>query len=396
MEEYISRLLTSVFSESFAQKALIPASILIIAILAAAVYIICCRILKPITHRITRRTATDWDDDLLNDNVLKAGCQLAPALLVSVLLPASFSSYPQLHSWLIKGTNLYILFAVIHLINTFIQSLFDALDKRNPDKIHTLRGVMQMLKLFFIIIGIICAISILIGKSPLTIIAALGASAAILMLVFQDTILGVVAGIQLSANNMLKKGDWIIVPGTDANGEVLDISLTTIKVRNWDNTVVTVPPYSLIKNSFQNYQPMQESGGRRVRRSIYIDFNSIRFLSGDEISGLINNGLINQTDSKSATDTVNLQLFSTHIESYLSQHNEVNKSMLIMVRQLQPTPQGLPVELYFFTNDTSWKNYEQIQSSVFNYIFATIHHFHLSIYQAPAGSDIKQLEPRSV
>lgn len=396
MEEIVGRILYSIFPQSFAHKALTPATLIAIAILACLVYIACRRIVMPLILKITRHTSTDWDDDLLNDRVLKAISQLAPALLVAAMLPASFSAEGHLHNWLTKATDIYILYAIIHLINTFLQSLFDALDKRNPGKVHTLRGVLQMLKLFCIIIGVISAISILIGRSPVTIIATFGASAAILMLVFQDTILGVVAGIQLTVNEMLKKGDWIVVPGTDANGEVIEISLTTVKVRNWDNTVTTVPPYSLIKNSFQNYQPMQASGGRRVSRSINIDINTIRFLTPHEIEKLRADGLITEHCTHNPIKTVNLELFSRYIEQYLTQNPNVNQSMLIMVRQLQPTPQGLPLELYFFTDDTRWINYEHIQASVFDYVYATIHQFHLSIYQAPAGTDIKQLKPQAV
>ncbi|MDE6085041.1 MAG: mechanosensitive ion channel family protein, partial [Muribaculaceae bacterium] len=317
-----------------------------------------------------------------------------PALLVSALLPDAFDPGTKIQTWLEKATDFYILWALIHLANTFLQSVFDALDKRGKYKIHTMKGVLQMLKLFFIIIGVIIGISILFGKSPIAIITALGASAAVLMLIFQDSILGLVAGVQLTVNDMLKKGDWINVPKSNANGIVEDITLTTVKVRNWDNSVTTVPPYSLVKDSFMNYNPMITSGARRVSRFVYIDVNSIRFLDESEIEGLLKKNLIYKDNVSQLTREVNLSAFSRHIEEYLMQSPHVHTKSIVMVRQLQPTPEGIPLELYFFTNETEWKKYEHIQSDIFNYVYACAREFHLSIFQAPSGKDLKQITGR--
>lgn len=396
MDKLLRRLLDSCMPESIADRMMTPCALLTIAVLAYLSYLILRRIVMPVVMQITKHTNTDWDDDLLNDRVLKAMSQLAPALLVAALLPDAFTNGSTLQEWITKGTELYILYAVVHLINTFLQAIFDALDKRNAGKIHTLRGVLQMIKLFFIIIGSIVAISILIGKSPIAIIAALGASAAVLMLIFQDTILGLVAGVQLTVNEMLKKGDWIVVPKANANGEVIEISLTTVKIRNWDNSVTTVPPYTLIKESFQNFKPMQDGGGRRVSRSIYVDMNTVRFLSQDEMQTLRDKGFLNGIDTDTTLPCVNLELLSKHLEHYLAQNPNVRTDMIYMVRQLQPTPQGLPLELYFFANDTQWKPFEHIQAGIFDYVYATIREFHLAIYQAPAGNDLKQIGAASV
>ncbi len=397
MEKIISDILNSLFAPEVVNKLLFPTTLLAIFVLALIAYVVCRRLIMPLILNLTKRTHTDWDDDLLTQKVLSAGSQLAPALLFSAILPKTFTDGSSLQTWITKATELYILIAIINLLNQVLQAFFDALDKRNSGKVHTLRGVLQMLKLFFIIIGVIIGISILIGKSPLAIIAALGASAAVLMLIFQDTILGLVAGVQLTVNEMLKKGDWIVVPKANANGEVIEISLTTVKVRNWDNSVTTVPPYTLIKESFQNFSPMQDSGGRRISRSIYIDFNSIRFLSDQEITELrdkqyLTGIVFNENDVK----TANIELLSRHLEYYLSHNSDVNKEMMVMVRQLQPTPQGLPLELYFFSSDTQWKNYEHIQSRIFDYVYAVVKDFHLSIYQAPSGNDFKHLTPADV
>lgn len=397
MEKIVSDLLDSLFAPETVAKLLFPTTLIAIALLALIAYAVCRRLLMPLVLTLTKRTHTNWDDDILTPKVLSATSQLAPALLFSAILPKTFTDGSSLQIWITKVTELYILVAIINLLNKVLQAFFDALDKRNSGKVHTLRGVLQMIKLFFIIVGVIIGISILIGKSPLAIIAALGASAAVLMLIFQDTILGLVAGVQLTVNEMLKKGDWIIVPKANANGEVIEISLTTVKVQNWDNSVTTVPPYTLIKESFQNFSPMQDSGGRRICRSIFIDFNSIRFLSKEEIATLREDGYLNGSDNTVNDEkTSNVELFSSHIEHYLSQNPNVNTSMMVMVRQLQPTPQGLPLELYFFSSDTRWKNYEHIQARVFDYVYAVVREFHLTIYQAPSGSDIKQISAKGV
>lgn len=388
MEQWILDILEQTLPDEQAQSFYTPAMLLVIFVLALLLFWFCHRVISMAVRIMTRKTQTDWDDDLLNDRVLSAVSHLAPALLVAYMLPDAFDEESKTRLWLSKATDFYILWAFIHLINSFLQSLFDALDKRDRYRIHTMRGVLQMLKLFFIIIGTIIGISILFGQSPIAILTALGASAAVLMLVFQDTILGLVAGIQLTVNDMLKKGDWIVVPKADANGVVEEVSLTTVKVRNWDNSVTTIPPYALIKDSFHNYDPMRQAGARRISRYINIDVNSIRFLETDEIEKLLNAQLITTDDLNNNTPTVNLQLLSTHLERYLLNHPDVRTDLIFMVRQLQPTPQGIPLELYFYTSITEWKEYEHIQARIFDYIYASVNAFSLKIYQAPAGLDI--------
>lgn len=391
MNHWLHELLQGLIPAEYVEDFYIPLMLLSIALIAVISFIICHRIIAVFVRIVTRNTATEWDDDLLNDNVLRAASQLVPALIVSHMLPDAFETGTTLHTWLSKLTDFYILWACIHLVNSFLQALFDALDRRGRYRIHTMRGVMQMLKLFFIIIGIIIGISILIGKSPLAILTALGASAAVLMLVFQDTILGLVAGIQLTVNDMLKKGDWIVVPKANANGEVEEVSLTTVKVRNWDNSVTTIPPYTLIKDSFQNYDPMRESGGRRVSRYVYIDINSIRFLDETEIQHLIELNLINPEQIEDRTKAVNLHLLSIHLEDYLKNHKDVRSDLLYMVRQLQPTANGIPLELYFFTSRTEWKSFEHLQAQILDYVYAGLNEFKVTLYQAPSGNDVRKL-----
>lgn len=254
-----------------------------------------------------------------------------------------------------------------------------------------------MIKLVLISGGIIIALSLMLGQTPAAILTALGASAAVIMLVFRDTILGLVASVQLTANKMLHRGDWITCEKHDINGEVLDISLTTVKIRNWDNSVTTVPPYMLVSESFRNFQPMRSSGARRVERSVYIDVNTVRKLSGSEIDTLCKKGLLNSTDGLSgAEDNVNLRLFRQYMEFWLSHQKEVESDSLCMVRQMPPTPSGLPVQFYFFTSTVEWKEYEKIQSDIFDHIYATVGEFGLRIFQTPAGTDISNLSPAHI
>lgn len=390
MENVISRLLSLFLSAESVEMTLLPVTIVVIALTAYLTYLFCHGVIAVIVRIITRYTTNEWDDDLLNDRVLKALSQLAPALLVAWLLPDAFDHGSATYIWFTKLTKFYIVWAFVHLANQFLQSFYEALDKRGKYNIHTLRGVLQMLKLFFICVGVIIGMSILFDKSPLAILTAFGASAAVLMLVFKDTILGLVAGVQLTANDMLKKGDWIIVSKSGANGEVIDVSLTTVKIRNWDNSVTTVPPYTLISESFQNYNPMRDSGARRVARSIYIDMSTIRFCTDSELQVLRDKKWIDGISSEKASHTVNLELFRTYMDGYLSRHPNIRSDLLYMVRQMPPTPQGLPLELYFFTDRTDWKKYEEIQSEIFNHAYAVIHEFGLEIFQTPSGSDLKK------
>jgi miniconductance mechanosensitive channel len=229
---------------------------------------------------------------------------------------------------------------------------------------------------------------VLVGKSPVVILTGLGVVAAALTFVFQDTILGLVAGVQLSANDMLKPGDWIVAPKYGADGTVIDVTLTTVKVRNWDMTITTVPPYALVKDSFQNWRGMFDSGGRRVKRSIDIDINSIKFCTPEQLALYEKNGWLEGIDDVEG-EMVNLRVFRNYLEGYLRTHALVHQEMTQIVRQLQPTSHGLPIELYFFTTDTRWVAYEKIQASIFEHVFAMLPVFGLRIFQSPAGTDFQ-------
>ena len=373
-----------------------PALLVVIALISVAAYFLCVRIVTPLMAFITRKTETEWDDDILNKKAMKAFSQLAPALILAWLLPLAFSN----HAWGVllieKLTKVYIVYAVINLLSVLMSNTVDAFEKRDKAAEHNLTVIEGAMKLILVLIGIIIALSILFDKKPTMVLTGFGASAAVLMLVFQDTIKGFVGGVQLTLNNMLKKGDWIICDKAGANGEVQQIKLTTVKVRNWDNSIVTIHPYTLISDSFRNYQNMREVGARRVSRSIYIDFDSIRFLRKEEIDRLLEKGLLSEHSLKHANQEVNLSLFRKYLIRYLTAHPEVIKkhpdpAVILMVRQLQPTPQGLPLELYFFTKITSWAAFERLQADIFDYVYACVHEFGLRIYQAPSGTDLRSM-----
>ena len=348
------------------------------------------KLLLRVLERLILRSPTTWDDDLLNDRFMKAISQLAPAMAVRWLIPGLFGETADSVYWLSAITSLYLVWAFVRIFVIFIGNLYNAFLLRPKLKGYAVKGIFQMFKLIFICIGVIIGVSILVGKTPVVILSALGASAAVLMLVFQDTILGLVASVQLTANRMLNRGDWIETDIGGINGEVLEVTLTSVKVRNWDNTVSTIPPYSLIKGSFRNYQPMKESGGRRVTRPVYIDINTVRFCTPGELAELERLGWLEGLDIDKASKVVNLQLLRRYLDAFLGSHPQVNKSMTYMVRQLQPTNAGLPVELYFFVANTEWKSYEAIAADILDHVYAVVHTFGLSIFQAPAGKDLEK------
>ena len=247
-----------------------------------------------------------------------------------------------------------------------------------------------MFKIISLCIGAIIIISIVVDKNPANILTGLGAMAAVLMLVFKDPIMGLVAGVQLSANDMLRQGDWITLPKHNADGEVVEVTLTTVKVQNWDKTITTIPPYVLVSESFQNWRGMFDSGGRRIKRSLYIDMNTIGFCTKEQVEKFRQKGWLNGIDCDDE-HIVNLTVLRNYLDIYLRNNKRVNQNLILMVRQLQPTAQGLPLELYFFSANTAWVAYEHLQADVFEHIFAIMPEFGLKVFQTPAGNDFHTL-----
>ena len=364
------------------------ASIALVVFVADAV---CRCLVLPLVKRLTRATRAAWDDILLSDTLLKDVSRLVPPILIAALMPLAFSHGHPTLDLLLKVNLIYLIAIIAKLLCTFLSALYDLSSHQDRLKNHPLKGVYQMLKIVIICVALIIVVSILIDKNPSYILTALGASAAVLMLVFKDSIMGLVAGVQLSANDMLRPGDWITMPKYGADGDVMEVTLTTVKVQNWDKTITTIPPYALVSDSFQNWRGMKESGGRRVKRSIYIDMRSISFCSEEQMAEFERRGWLDGIEREDKF-VVNLHVFRNYLEEFLQHHPRVNSGMTIMVRQLQPTAQGLPLELYFFSDGTEWVPYEHLQSEIFEHVFAVMPTFGLRVFQSPMGIDFSGTE----
>lgn len=375
--------------------------ILLIIILFALLVDACIRIgVFRLLQQIVKRTKVTWDDYIFDKKVIKNLCNFVTPTIIYMLLPIAFSttdgSNDGMHIVLERGVEIYMVVAFIRFVNVLLKVLFDVAEQHPAWQGKPIKGLMQTGQVIVIGIGTILIISILIDKSPTLLLTGLGASAAVLMLIFKDSILGLVAGVQLSANNMLKVGDWISMPHRGVDGEVEEVTLTTIKVRGWDKTLYTLPPYLLISESFQNWQAMRLSGGRRIKRSLNIDMNSIQFATPSFIEHLCSNDMVRalvdsiSTQSEEGEMVTNLDLFMRAINNYLMHHQRVNPNLTIMVRQLQPSEWGLPIEVYCFSANVNWVPYENLQTEIISYVVATAPLFGLRMYQAPSGLDLKK------
>ncbi len=366
--------------------------VVIVAILLIAYVLdmICRRGIIPMVKKVTAKTQVTWDDYLLNDKLLNDVSHLVSPVVVYALIPLAFPGDSSMLSFILKLCWIYIIIMVVKVICTFLTSLYTISSEHEKLKDHSLKGFYQMLKLVVICIGTIFVISELIDKNPYAILTGLGAGTAILMLVFQDTIKGLVAGVQLTANDMLRPGDWITMPKYGADGDVIEVSLTTVKVRNWDKTITTVPPYALVNDSFQNWRGMFDMGGRRVKRSINIDMNTVRFCTEEELAEFKKQPWMDGFE-ETGKEEVNLYIFRHYVMYYLKHHPKVHQELIMTVRQLQPTAQGIPIELYFFSANTAWLRYEHLQAEVFDHVLAMLHKFDLKVFQSPTGLDLQKL-----
>ncbi len=333
---------------------------------------------------------------------------LALGLLTRLWVPPG-----SVHEGLLGFSRIWMLVYTILAFFAFLDIVLDWCFRKQVAVQFPLKGIVQSLKIIASIAGVIFIVSVLIGQSPVILISGLGAMTAVLMLIFKDPILGLVAGIQLSANNMLSIGDWLEMPKYNADGAVIDIGLTTVKVRNWDNTVTTIPTYSLISDSFKNWRAMSESGGRRIKRSIHIDVTSIKFITESQMQRLTKSRLLSQyildksrevedynrsrsEDLSSALNgrrLTNIGTFRAYLEVYLRNHPHIHRNMTLLVRQLAPEETGVPIEVYAFTSTVVWAEYERIQSDLFDHIFAVVGEFDLRVFQSPSGYDMAALKP---
>ena len=354
----------------------------LLVILAIGLDYLCQAIFVGSMKKLAQHTHYQWDSLLLKRKVVHHLVHTIPGILVYALLPLAFIRGKGLLLLSQKICAVYIVFALLLAINGFILVFLDMYNMRQVNKNRPIKGFMQVLQVLLFFIGGIVIIAILIGKSPASLFAGLGASAAILMLVFKDTILGFVAGIQLSANDMLRPGDWITVPGSNANGIVQEITLNTVKIQNFDNTISTTPPYALVNASFQNWRGMVESGGRRVMKSIFLDLNTIKFCTPDMLDTFRKEiPLLADYQPDEGVTPTNSQMFRVYVEKYLTSLPVVNTDLDLIISQLQSTEYGVPIQIYFFSRNKVWKEYERIQSDIFDHFFAMVPKFQLKVYQ---------------
>lgn len=352
---------------------------LLTALLAWGVYKLCYLFLMPMLTKIAKKTEATWDDLLLNPHSQRALCRIAPAIVVWLLLPEVFYRLPAIVDVAERVTSIYITVMTMLMCLSVVDAFKNYEDKRHTalqQYYHTFCGVLKILIIF---LSVIVMVAIAINRSPLTLIAGLGATSAILMLVFKDTISGLVAGIRLTSNDMLHRGDWITVPKADINGIVEDITLTTVKVRNFDNTILTITPQTLVDDSFQNWIGMRQGNGRRVKRMVYFDFLSIR--PADDALRTTLSTRYGFKPEEMEPGVVNMTLFRRYVERYLGNHPDVNTDMMFVVRQLEATNTGLPIEFYFFLKQKEWKHYEHQLADIMDRIYAIIPDFGLTVYQ---------------
>lgn len=353
------------------------------AFLATLSYYICRKIIVPLIIKLILRTNIKWASELFNNTILYTTCWIAPLAVIWNLLSKVFFQCSLVENVLTFFTSVSILFIYTILFLQIVDRL-QFLDKRQGSSLNQyLKSFIGILKVIIVFISTIIMIGIFLGKDPMTLLTGLGAMSAVLMLVFKDTIEGLVASIRLTSNEMVHVGDWITVPGTPVDGNVVDITLTTVKVRQFDNTYTTVSPLTLVNGSFKNWKGMQDSGMRQVSKKIYFDVRSIRLLNDETRQNLTSKNMVSPKEMEG--EVVNIGLFRHYIDTYLRKRDDVNKSATLMVRQLEATQNGLPIELYFFLNTTEWVNYEQKTSDILEHIYAYANEFGLQIYEGFAA-----------
>ncbi len=377
---------------------------MLIIIIGIFSYLFTRYLLLNLIFRIFRKTSNNFDDILIKTGFFDRLSYAVPLVIMYVFMDY-FSTYPSILYRIVLSL---IVIVVISSINAFINSINEFYSNSNLSKRLSIKSYLQILKLIINILGAIIFIASLIGKSPIYLLSGIGALTAVLMLVFKDTILSFISSIQITSNDLFKVGDWVEAPQFNADGDVIDIALHTIKIQNWDKTITVIPTHKLIDSSFKNWRGMSDSGGRRIKRAILVDMNSVKFCDDrmiskfskiDIISDYIDSkikdiGKYNQ--SKNSSDSLlngraltNIGTYRKYISSYLTNNSNINKDMTFLVRQLSPTSNGLPIEIYVFSNNTDWIEYEEIQSDIFDHLIASIKEFDLVLFQNPTGNDFK-------
>lgn len=402
--ELLSEQVLDVTVSEYITSAIMFVFIVIFSIVAY--YIVKCMVLK-IIRPLLLKSKHKSGNLLIEHKIPQKMAMIVPAFLIYALSPMLMHG----QDWVRRFAFCFMIFAILRTIDKLLDVINDMYRKTEASKTRPIKGLLQITKIILYIIGAVLAISVLMDRSPVLLLGGIGAASAVLMLIFQNTILSFVASIQLTENDMLRIGDWIDMPSHHADGDVVEISLHTVKVENWDKTVTMIPTYAMVSGSFKNWRNMQESGGRRIKRSFYIDMNSIAFCTQEMLERYqkvqyIQDYLLektreidaynkdNQIDFSSLVNgrrLTNLGTFRAYLDAYLKHHPKVHPDLLALVRHLEPTEHGLPIELYLFTNTTVWVDYEVIQADIFDHILSIISEFDLRIFQSPTGSDFRKL-----
>lgn len=389
-------------------RCLIFALIIVLSLIA---YLFAKRLILKGLAAIINRTTTQWDDMILREKVFNRLAHLVPAVLIYMSISTPFAGYDWLIDLLKGGVSIYMIAMGILAIDAFLNASLAIYKTYEVSDRIPIKGFIQVFKIIIYFTSGVFIISILLNKTPIYLFSSLGALTAVLMFIFKDAILGFVAGIQLSANQMVAHGDWIEMPKYGANGNIVEIALTTVKVQNWDKTITTIPTYALITESFKNWRGMSESGGRRIKRSISLDMNTIQFCTEEMLDRfskiqyisdyvekkkreIQENNKQEQIDDSSLVNgrrMTNIGTFRAYVNAYLNNHPMINKEMTFLIRQLAPTEHGLPLEIYVFSQDQEWANYENIQADIFDHILAVVPEFDLRVFQDPSGRDFNSL-----
>ena len=361
--------------------------------------------------RATKIQQFDWDDAIVDNNVVGRLVQVIPALIIFVGI-AFVPGLADTVVTLTRNVAMAYMVLVLTLAATALLSAGNQIYSSLPvARDRPLKGFVQLLQIVVWILGAVLIVSAILDRSPLLLLSGFGAMTAILLLVFRDTILSLVASVQLTAQDMVRVGDWIEMPQFGADGDVIDVQLHTVKVQNWDKTITTIPTHRLITDSFKNWRGMSQAGGRRIKRAVHLDVSSIRFMTPEEIERFrrfvlledyidrkekeladYNKGLARQVDADvNQRRLTNIGTFRAYAFNYLKHHPNIRQDMTLLVRQREPGPQGLPLEIYCFTKTTAWADYENIQSDIFDHLLAIVPEFGLRVYQQPAGSDLASL-----
>jgi miniconductance mechanosensitive channel len=391
-----------------------PAEYLSWIVLAVAVillawisHVVAKRLLVIGVSYFVQRSKTKWDDYLYQRHVFSRLSHLAPGLVIY------FTAYlfPPVADSIQRLSIVYMIVAGLAVLNSLLSAVNDIYDTYRIARQKPIKGYIQVVKIFLTIVIGVVALSVLMNREPWLFLSGFGAMTAIILLVFKDTILGLVASIQLSSYDMVRIGDWIEMPKYGADGDVIDVSLLTIKVQNWDKTITTIPAYSLISDSFKNWRGMQESGGRRIKRPVYLDMTSVKFCDEEmlrrfekyqlitdyikqkrtEIAEYNKANDIDTSELINGRNLTNLGTFRAYVAAYLHHHPKIHQGLTFLIRHRAPTEKGLPLEIYVFSNDQVWANYEAIQADIFDHILAVVPMFDLRIFQLPSGYDIKTL-----